>query len=331
MVREVRKADEAQFILFPLSARPGIIPPPCHGAHQLFLEWPTNPCSDRRATLLFRFELPSFLVKTVSFVSLPQLPSRLGYTSPRPHARLSNCFHRQNVLREWLLSCPDKVRAPLTSSRSRHFFLCCAGRRSPVSFAQQVHLHPAKAGDVEIWSRGPQQKRGDLFLADGDVDIHYGDERLQADHVEYNEQTSESVARGHVRFDYNNEHLEADEARYNISTGHGLFTNVRGTVKIGSSRQSRRFLFLRILSISRLPRSNVSPTTSTSSAAAGSPSAILAIPSGSFMLRRRAFVSIRASPSSTPIFASSVFLSSGFPMPPLPPAKKFASLASSSP
>jgi LPS-assembly protein len=93
-------------------------------------------------------------------------------------------------------------------------------------------LHSTKAGEVEIWSRGPQQKKGDLFIADDDVDIHYGDQRLQADHVEYNEKTFESAARGHVRFDYNNEHLEADEAHYNVSTGHGTFTNVRGTVKI---------------------------------------------------------------------------------------------------
>ncbi|MGB8476063.1 MAG: LPS assembly protein LptD [Candidatus Acidiferrum sp.] len=119
------------------------------------------------------------------------------------------------------------------------YFLCLAalscflsGPASPVSFAQQAPLHSAKAGDVEIWSRGPQQKRGDLFVADGDVDIHYGEQRLQADHIEYDDKTSESLARGHVRFDYRNEHVEADEARYNISTGHGLFTNVRGSVKL---------------------------------------------------------------------------------------------------
>jgi LPS-assembly protein len=105
------------------------------------------------------------------------------------------------------------------------------GPALPVSYGQQIRLHSGKAGDVEIWSR-TQQKRGDVFIADDDVDIHYGDERLQADHIEYNEKTSESLARGHVRFDYNNEHLEADEARYNVSTGHGTFTNVRGTVKI---------------------------------------------------------------------------------------------------
>ena len=105
------------------------------------------------------------------------------------------------------------------------------GPALPVSYGQQIRLHSGKASDVEIWSR-TQQKRGDVFIADDDVDIHYGDERLQADHIEYNEKTSESLARGHVRFDYNNEHLEAEEARYNVSTGHGTFTNVRGTVKI---------------------------------------------------------------------------------------------------
>ena len=103
---------------------------------------------------------------------------------------------------------------------------------TPLAAAQQVRAHSGKGGDVEIYARGPQQKKGDVFIADDDVDIHYGEQRLQADHAEYNEKTSESFARGHVRFDYNNEHLEADEAHYNVSTGHGTFTNVRGTVKI---------------------------------------------------------------------------------------------------
>ncbi|MGB2621983.1 MAG: LPS assembly protein LptD [Candidatus Acidiferrum sp.] len=124
----------------------------------------------------------------------------------------------------------------LSALRSLLFFAALlywlGGPGSPVSFAQQVRLHSGKAGEVEIWSRGPQQKRGDLFIVDDDVDIHFGDERLQADHVEYNETTSESAARGHVRFDYNNEHIEADEAHYNVSTGAGTFTHVRGTIKI---------------------------------------------------------------------------------------------------
>ena len=98
--------------------------------------------------------------------------------------------------------------------------------------AQQAHL-PFKTGGVaDLSSRGPQSRRGDLYIADDDVDIRYGDSRLRADHVEYNEKTSEAFARGHVQFDFENQHVEADEAHYNVKTEHGVFHNVRGTVKI---------------------------------------------------------------------------------------------------
>ncbi|HTG30114.1 MAG TPA: LPS assembly protein LptD [Methylomirabilota bacterium] len=98
--------------------------------------------------------------------------------------------------------------------------------------AQQAHL-PFKSGGVaDLSSRGPQSRRGDLYIADDDVDIRYGDSRLRADHVEYNEKTSEAFARGHVQFDFENQHVEANEAHYNVKTGHGVFHNVRGTVKI---------------------------------------------------------------------------------------------------
>lgn len=98
--------------------------------------------------------------------------------------------------------------------------------------AQQIRLPSAKGGVAEISSSGPQKRQGDLYIADGNVDIHYGDSRLQADHVEYNEATSDAVASGHVVYDYLNEHLEAKEAHYNLSTGRGTFRDVRGTVRI---------------------------------------------------------------------------------------------------
>jgi LPS-assembly protein len=98
--------------------------------------------------------------------------------------------------------------------------------------AQEIRKPAGKGGVAELSSNGPQKRQGDLTIADGAVDIHYGSQRLQADHVEYDEQTNEAVARGHVIFDYENQHLEADEAHYNVSTGRGTFTNVRGTVKI---------------------------------------------------------------------------------------------------
>lgn len=125
------------------------------------------------------------------------------------------------------------VSALRFSLRLTPLFLVLFFLVSPAALhAQRIRLRGAKAGEVEISSSCPQQKRGDLFIADCNVDIHYGDERLRADHVEYNEATSEAFARGHVQFDYNNEHLEADEAHYNVSTGHGHFTNVRGSVKL---------------------------------------------------------------------------------------------------
>jgi LPS-assembly protein len=96
---------------------------------------------------------------------------------------------------------------------------------------QQARLPSAKGGVAELEAK-TQTRKGDVTSADGDVDIHYGDTRLRADHVDYNGKTYEAVATGHVLLDYNNEHLEADEAHYNVSTGHGLFHNVRGTVKI---------------------------------------------------------------------------------------------------
>src|SRR6266478_5058405 len=102
---------------------------------------------------------------------------------------------------------------------------------TPLAGTQQAHLPPLKTGIAELEAK-TQSRRGDVTTADGDVDIRYGDTRLRADHVEYNSKTFEAVAAGHVQLDYNNEHLSADEAHYNVSTGHGLFHNVHGTIKI---------------------------------------------------------------------------------------------------
>jgi len=97
--------------------------------------------------------------------------------------------------------------------------------------AQQTRFPSAKGGVANLEAK-TQSRKGDLTTADGDVDIHYGDSRLRADHVEYNIKTYEAAASGHVLLDYGTEHLEAEEAHYNVSTGHGLFHNVRGTIKI---------------------------------------------------------------------------------------------------
>ncbi|HEV1994781.1 MAG TPA: LPS assembly protein LptD, partial [Candidatus Acidoferrum sp.] len=100
-----------------------------------------------------------------------------------------------------------------------------------IASAQQTRFPSAKGGVANLEAK-TQSRKGDVTAADGDVDIHYADTRLRADHVEYNSKSYEATATGHVQLDYGNEHLEADEAHYNVSTGHGLFHNVRGTVKI---------------------------------------------------------------------------------------------------
>jgi hypothetical protein len=99
-----------------------------------------------------------------------------------------------------------------------------------VGASAQVRV-PAGAELVELEAK-QQRKEGNVFFADGDVDIRYQDLRLRADHVEYNADTSEALARGHIQLECNSQHLEADEARYNVRTGRGIFRRVRGTVQV---------------------------------------------------------------------------------------------------
>ena len=100
------------------------------------------------------------------------------------------------------------------------------------SEAQQVRLPSGKGQYAELSSDGPQTHKGDVFIADKNVDLLYAGMRLRADHVEYNDATHDSLAQGHVQFDFENEHLEADEAHYNFTTGAGTFINVRGNIRI---------------------------------------------------------------------------------------------------
>src|SRR5580692_4675532 len=74
---------------------------------------PTRVQTDARRSLrvsLSCFEPPSAFTRGAA-----SGPAPLGYTSPHPRARLSNCFHRTNVPRESSLSCQDYVRAPFLS------------------------------------------------------------------------------------------------------------------------------------------------------------------------------------------------------------------------
>lgn len=100
------------------------------------------------------------------------------------------------------------------------------------SAAQQAPSLPPGGGIAEITAGGPQRREGNVYIADKDVDIHYLGMHLQADHVEYNSETSQAIVRGHVQFDYENQHLEGDEAELNVASGKGRFRNVRGMIRV---------------------------------------------------------------------------------------------------
>jgi LPS-assembly protein len=107
---------------------------------------------------------------------------------------------------------------------------------------QQPPGKPPGGAIAEITASGPQRREGPVYIADRDVDIRYLDMRLQADHVEYNSDTYQAVARGHVIFDYENQHLEGDEVQLNVDTGRGSFRNVRGEIRL--QRQANPMLLV---------------------------------------------------------------------------------------
>ena len=106
--------------------------------------------------------------------------------------------------------------------------LICAA--APIARAQIQSRVPARGGVVVIWAKQPKLVRGDVVVFDGDVDLTYQEQRLRADHVEYNEVTYDVTAHGHVIFDHENQHMEADDAEFNVDTGQGIFHHVHGTV-----------------------------------------------------------------------------------------------------
>src|SRR6266446_2864999 len=207
-----RRAFAPCFILFPPTHKARHVTPagPFHASY-------VSGRADNPVQLQMRHPVVTFQCTPTSSPSIPIYPV-LGY----PTAFI-DCMVRMNL--------HSRARA-LSALRSLVFLIApLAGLATPLARAQQVHLPASKSGIAELEAK-TQSRRGDVTTADGDVDIRYGDTRLRADHVEYNSKTFEAVATGHVLLDYSNEHLEADEAHYNISTGHGLFHNVRGSVKI---------------------------------------------------------------------------------------------------
>ena len=98
--------------------------------------------------------------------------------------------------------------------------------------AQQI-IPPSSSGQASVRLEADQQrKEGDVYFADGNVEIQYRSVRLRADHVQYDTKTYKATARGHVLFDTDTQHLTADSADFNVQSGEGLFEHVRGEVTV---------------------------------------------------------------------------------------------------
>jgi LPS-assembly protein len=116
----------------------------------------------------------------------------------------------------------DASPASPASEKSQTAAVVADAAQIPASPAEQVATLEAKQ----------QRQVGRIYYADGDVDVHYQNTRLRADHVEYNEETQVVIAQGHVQLDYVTQHVEADDARYELATGHGTFHHVRATFAV---------------------------------------------------------------------------------------------------
>jgi LPS-assembly protein len=108
---------------------------------------------------------------------------------------------------------------------------------APLAFTSQAPLPSgAESGAVqpsqEVTIRARQQeKRGDIYTLDGDVEILFRTYVLRADHGTYNEATGEVQGSGRLVFDggSHDAHLTASHATYNVKDDTGTFYDVSGT------------------------------------------------------------------------------------------------------
>ena len=90
---------------------------------------------------------------------------------------------------------------------------------------------PAGSGVAEL-EANQQRKVGQIYYADGNVEIRYHGTELQADHAEYDAATDQATVTGHVQFDYQTQHLKAERAEFNLRTGKGTFEKVTGSLQV---------------------------------------------------------------------------------------------------
>ena len=82
-----------------------------------------------------------------------------------------------------------------------------------------------------------QAKAGSVYTLDGTVVIHYRDRVVEADHIEYDEDTQDLTATGHLHVTggKNHEEMRASHGTVNLKTQTGRFYDVTGSVGVKSA------------------------------------------------------------------------------------------------
>ncbi len=100
----------------------------------------------------------------------------------------------------------------------------------PALFSIDGAAAPQRSQEVTIKAR-QQEKQGDLYKAEGDVEISFQNYILRAEHGTYNAATGEVVASGRVVFEGgpHDAYITASHASYNVRSETGTFYDVAGT------------------------------------------------------------------------------------------------------
>jgi LPS-assembly protein len=115
-------------------------------------------------------------------------------------------------------------------SRCFVFFALLGFAVGPAARAQQIS--PGRGEAPARLEAEQQRKEGDIFYADGNVEVNYRNYRLRGDHVQYDSKNYLVTANGHVQLDVDTQHLTADSAEFNVRSGAGVFRNVHGEVRV---------------------------------------------------------------------------------------------------
>ncbi len=99
-------------------------------------------------------------------------------------------------------------------------------------YPEAVVLPPIEDTTTLVTEADTQSRIGSRLVLDGNVVVTFRDRRVEADHIEYDEETGELTATGHLKATggKNNEMISASHGTMNLRTQTGRFYDVTGSV-----------------------------------------------------------------------------------------------------